>query len=96
MELDHAQPPHRDEREPRDEDDVYDERRQRKLDDETAAEMEAKRNGSGVSLEEFKAAPQPLKRVPCHACDHPYAGCICPLCREERLAYTALKKASAA
>jgi hypothetical protein len=28
----------------------------------------------------------------CHACDHLYAGIICPLCKEERPAYTAVKR----
>ena len=31
---------------------------------------------------------------PCHACTRPYAGIVCPICKEERPAYTALKKAS--
>jgi hypothetical protein len=29
---------------------------------------------------------------PCHVCEHPYAGTVCPICKEERPAYTAVKK----
>lgn len=28
---------------------------------------------------------------PCHQCGHPYAGTVCPLCKEERPAWTAIK-----
>lgn len=35
--------------------------------------------------------PKPPQAVPCHNCTHPYAGAVCPLCKEERPAYTALK-----
>lgn len=35
--------------------------------------------------------PQP---VACHHCTHLYAGAVCPICKEERPAYTALKKLS--
>lgn len=38
-------------------------------------------------------APQP---VPCGNCQHPYAGTVCPLCKEERPAYTLLKRITAA
>lgn len=31
--------------------------------------------------------------VPCHACTHKYAGAVCPICKEERPVYTALKAA---
>jgi hypothetical protein len=31
----------------------------------------------------------------CHHCDQPYVGAICPICKEERPAYTALKAMSA-
>jgi hypothetical protein len=32
---------------------------------------------------------------PCHHCDQPYVGAICPICKEERPAYTALKRITA-
>lgn len=35
--------------------------------------------------------PQP---VPCHSCTHPYLGAVCPICKEERPTYTALKAMS--
>ncbi len=38
------------------------------------------------------AAPKPQ---PCHACETKYAGAVCPTCKEERPAYTALKAMSA-
>lgn len=74
------------------EDEAHDADVQRRADDERAAEIEAKRAASGVIVEEFLAAPQPPKRIACHACDHPYAGAVCPLCKEERPVYTALKR----
>jgi hypothetical protein len=30
----------------------------------------------------------------CHHCEHKYAGAVCPICKEERPAYTALKRIS--
>lgn len=36
-------------------------------------------------------APKPQA---CHACTYPYAGVSCPICKEERPAYAALKAAS--
>lgn len=56
--------------------------------------LEEIRRAALMSVEELLAAPQPPKRVACHACDHPYAGSHCPLCKEERPAYTALKNIS--
>jgi hypothetical protein len=32
---------------------------------------------------------------PCHHCDQPYAGAVCPICKEERPAFTALKRITA-
>lgn len=52
------------------------------------------RDAAVISVEELLAAPQPPKRVPCHNCDHPYAGSHCPLCKTERPAYTAIKNIS--
>lgn len=74
------------------EDEAHDADVQRKLDDERAAEMLAKRHGSGIDLDEFKALPQPPKKIACHNCDHPYAGVKCPGCGEFRPAYLALRK----
>lgn len=31
------------------------------------------------------------KPVACHSCTHLYFGAVCPICKEERPAYTALK-----
>lgn len=42
----------------------------------------------------LKTQPPPVPQ-PCHNCEHPYAGIACPLCKEERPAYTALKKITA-
>lgn len=36
-------------------------------------------------------ANNPPVPQPCHACTHSYAGISCPICKEERPAYTALK-----
>lgn len=33
--------------------------------------------------------------VPCDACQAPYTGTTCPLCRQERPAYTLLKRITA-
>lgn len=33
--------------------------------------------------------------VPCLFCDQPYVGAICPICKEERPTYTALKRMTA-
>jgi len=38
--------------------------------------------------------PAPIPQL-CHNCGHAYAGAICPLCKEERPAYTALKRSAA-
>jgi hypothetical protein len=35
--------------------------------------------------------PEPVK---CHACEHRYVGAVCPICKAERPAYTALKAES--
>lgn len=32
---------------------------------------------------------------PCHQCEHRYAGSVCPICKTERPAYTALKRITA-
>lgn len=32
---------------------------------------------------------------PCHECGHPYAGIVCPLCKEVRPSYIALKNLQA-
>lgn len=43
------------------------------------------------------SSPIPIKAPvaqPCHHCDQPYAGIICPTCKEERPAYALLKKLS--
>lgn len=40
-----------------------------------------------------KRQPAPIPQA-CHQCGHHYAGAICPVCKEERPAYTALKKAA--
>jgi hypothetical protein len=37
-------------------------------------------------------APSPQA---CHNCGHAYAGAVCPICKEDRPAYTALKALSA-
>lgn len=31
----------------------------------------------------------------CHQCDHSYVGAVCPLCKTERPAYTAMKRITA-
>lgn len=33
--------------------------------------------------------------VSCHNCEHKFAGAVCPVCKEERPAYTALKRITA-
>ena len=39
----------------------------------------------------FLRQPAP-QQIACHACGHHFAGAICPLCKEERPAYTAMKR----
>ena len=39
-----------------------------------------------------QAAPIPQ---PCHACGHHYAGAVCPICKTDRPAFTAIKAMSA-
>jgi hypothetical protein len=46
-----------------------------------------------VKLFSFTRQPAPRPQ-PCHACGHPFAGAVCPLCKEDRPAYTALKRLS--
>lgn len=65
------------------EDDAYDYFRQREV-DEAAEALRA--NEEAVA----KRQPAPMPQ-PCHACEHKYAGAVCPICKEERPAYTALK-----
>lgn len=38
------------------------------------------------------ARPMP---VACHACENKFAGAVCPICKTERAAYTALKRITA-
>lgn len=52
-----------------------------------------KRFASGISVEEL-CRTAPPKPQPCHKCEHKYAGIACPVCKEERPAYTALKNIS--
>lgn len=47
------------------------------------------RRASGYSPEQLLAEPKPQA---CHNCEHPYAGVACPICKEERPAYQALRK----
>lgn len=50
------------------------------------------REDDGADRRRQRALERPIPQ-PCHQCGHAYAGCICPLCKEERPAYTALKSA---
>jgi len=67
----------------RDEDDAYDYFRQREVDDAAEA-LRAHEEAAA------KRQPAPLPQS-CHACEHKYAGAVCPICKTERPAYTALK-----
>lgn len=69
-----------------DEDQAHEYFRQPEIDDAAEAlraEEEAARR---------RAAPIPQ---PCHECGHRYAGIVCPLCKEERPAWTAMKNITA-
>lgn len=74
---------------PNAEDDAYDDWRQRRVDEETEREM--KRRASGYSPEQLLAERAPKPQA-CHECGHAYVGAVCPICKEERPAYAALKK----
>ena len=43
----------------------------------------------------MNAVAKPPQPQPCHNCGMPYAGIACPICKEERPAYTAVKAMSA-
>jgi hypothetical protein len=66
------------------EDVAYDLARQRDIDDAADA------------LRAYEAAARraPIPQ-PCHECSTLFAGCVCPICKEERPAYTALKRMAA-
>ncbi|TAK84333.1 MAG: hypothetical protein EPO20_14690 [Betaproteobacteria bacterium] len=68
-----------------DEDDAYELFRQREIDDAADALR--------AHEEAVKRQPIPLPQ-PCHACGHKFAGAVCPICKEERPAYIALKAVS--
>lgn len=57
-------------------------------------DIEAKRRAAGYSPEQL-LAERPPKPQACHNCQHYYVGCSCPICKEERPAYTALKRRAA-
>jgi len=54
-----------------------------------ADEMDLARDFLIWQDERRQRAPEPQ---PCHACDAKFAGSHCPICGEERPAYTALKR----
>jgi hypothetical protein len=60
----------------------HDERVQRELDD--AADV------LRANEDAWKRQQAPIPQA-CHHCSHKYAGAICPLCKTERPAFTALK-----
>lgn len=55
-------------------------------------EMDLARDAMIWHDEQRQRAPEPQ---PCHACETKYAGAVCPICKTERPAYTALKAMSA-
>lgn len=55
-------------------------------------DIEDKRRASGYSPELLNLERRAPKPQVCHACGHAYAGAVCPICKEERPAYVALKK----
>lgn len=63
-------------------DDAYELHRQRELDDAADA--------LHAHEEAVRRQPAPIPQ-PCHQCWHAFAGIVCPLCKEERPAWRAMK-----